>query len=86
MATHRGSTPERGRKKTAIARLVIQVQQIVEQSGNPQGFDASTWVAEWLEQPLPALGGGAPAEYMHSAAGRKVVTSLLSQTQSGAFA
>lgn len=66
--------------------LVDLVQRMVGESGNPVGFDASRWVEEWLEQPVPALGGVAPSKYMHSASGRKTVASLLAQTQSGAYA
>lgn len=66
--------------------LVDLLQGIVDESGNPVGFDASRWVEEWLEQPLPALGGKAPSKYMRSASGRKAVASLLTQAQSGAYA
>jgi len=39
------------------ARLIGQVQAMVEQSGNPEGFDAAHWLGAWLDEPLPALGG-----------------------------
>lgn len=67
-------------------RLVGQVKQMVEESGDARGFDASAWVGLWLEQPLPALGGKAPAEFMNSATGQELVAQLLAQTQSGAYA
>lgn len=69
-----------------MMRLVGQVEQMVAESGNPQGFDASTWVADWLEQPLSSLGGKTPASFMNTTTGQKLVSSLLSQAQSGAFA
>src|SRR5438093_2244211 len=47
-----------------IARLVGQVETIVRESGNREGFDAAKWVARWLDRPQPALGGRRPAELM----------------------
>lgn len=43
-----------------IARLVGQLLAIIEESGNPEGFDAPLWLSNWLREPLPALGGLQP--------------------------
>lgn len=72
--------------KNGFDYLVGLVQRMVDESGNPVGFDSAKWVAEWLVQPVPALGGEAPSSYMHSTSGRKIVASLLAQAQSGAYA
>jgi putative toxin-antitoxin system antitoxin component (TIGR02293 family) len=69
-----------------IARLVGQVDQIVRESGNLEGFDAAKWVATWLDQPQRALGGKRPAEMMDTADGRGIVTDLIARMQSGAYA
>jgi putative toxin-antitoxin system antitoxin component (TIGR02293 family) len=69
-----------------IARLVGQVQTLVEESGTPKGFEAAKWLAGWLDRPLPALGGKRPAEFMDTADGRALVSDLLAQQQSGAYA
>ncbi len=69
-----------------IARLVGQVDAIVRRSGNPDGFDAARWTASWLERPLPALGGRAPAELMDTIEGQKLVANLLARLESGAYA
>jgi putative toxin-antitoxin system antitoxin component (TIGR02293 family) len=69
-----------------MARLVGQVQAMVEESGDPEGFDAATWVAQWLEQPLPALGGRRPAELMDTPEGQSLVSNLVSRLQTGAYA
>ena len=69
-----------------IARLVGQAQSLVKESGGPVKFDAATWVAAWLERPLPALGGKPPAAFMDTADGRTLVADLLAQEQSGAYA
>lgn len=69
-----------------IVQLVSQVAQTVEESGSSEGFDAARWVAEWLDQPLAALGGRRPGELMDTAEGRSIVSKLVSQMQSAAYA
>lgn len=69
-----------------MARIIGQVQAMVEESGAPADFDAGPWVARWMETPIPALGGSKPSEYMDTAEGQGVVSQLLSQMQSGAYA
>ena len=69
-----------------VARLIGQVQSMVEQSGDPNDFDAKQWVGQWLEQPLPALNNRAPLEMLDTASGQELVSQLLMQVQSGAYA
>ena len=69
-----------------VATLIGMVQTMVEQSGDPTGFDAARWVSGWLTKPLPALAGETPASYMDTFEGQKLVAELLSMTQSGAYA
>lgn len=68
-----------------ILSLIGQVERIVKESGEPEGFDAGKWVAAWLERPQPALDGRRPAELMDSATGRQIVTDLVARIQSGAY-
>jgi len=69
-----------------IARLVGQVQRVVAESGESKGFDAAQWTAAWLARPNQALGGTAPGEFMDTADGRALVSGLIAQMQSGAYA
>jgi len=69
-----------------LCRLIGHVDEIVRESGNPAGFDASTWVAAWLLQPHPALGNKLPEEFMDTAEGRDILFTLIAQMQSGAYA
>jgi putative toxin-antitoxin system antitoxin component (TIGR02293 family) len=69
-----------------VETLIGMVQAMVEQSGDPAGFDAARWVSDWLSKPLPALAGATPASYMDTFEGQKLVAELLSMTQSGAYA
>ena len=69
-----------------VENLIAMVQTMVEESGDPTGFDAARWVSEWLTEPLPALGGETPASYMDTFEGQKLVANLLAMSQSGAYA
>lgn len=69
-----------------ITSLVGQVQKIVSESGSPDGFDAARWTADWLEEPNHALGGRTPGEFMDTSDGRALVSGLVAQMQSGAYA
>jgi putative toxin-antitoxin system antitoxin component (TIGR02293 family) len=69
-----------------IARLVGQVDSMVRESGNAEGFDAARWVAAWLDSPQPVLGGKRPAELMDTSDGRSIVSDLIARMQSGAYA
>lgn len=69
-----------------MARLVGQVEAMVQESGEPDEFNAAEWVAQWLEEPLAALGGQSPADLMDTAEGQAIVSNLLARMQSGAYA
>jgi putative toxin-antitoxin system antitoxin component (TIGR02293 family) len=68
-----------------IARLVGQAQSLVQESGEADEFDASRWVGDWLQRPLPALGGMTPGEFMDTVDGRALISDMLAQQQSAAF-
>jgi putative toxin-antitoxin system antitoxin component (TIGR02293 family) len=78
--------PDESERVMGIARLMGQAQSLVEESGGPVEFDAARWLAEWLDHPLPALAGRRPGEFMDTADGRALVSDLLAQQQSGAYA
>lgn len=71
---------------TRTARLIEQVELIVQESGNPEGFDAGMWVAQFIDAPHPALGGQRPADLMRTDEGSRMVSTLIAQMQSGAYA
>lgn len=68
-----------------MSQLIGQVETMVAQSGNPEGFDAAKWVAQWLESPLPALNGQRPADYLDTIEGQKLISNLLGTMQSGVY-
>lgn len=69
-----------------LARLIGQVQAAVDEAGASEGFNPAKWFGEWIAQPLPALGGRRPDELLDTADGRELVSRLLAQMQSGAYA
>jgi putative toxin-antitoxin system antitoxin component (TIGR02293 family) len=79
------STDE-GERVLGLAKLVGQVQAMVEDSGDPKGFDARAWTAHWLNTPLPALGGVRPVDLMDTMEGQGLVSETLARIQSGAYA
>ena len=72
-------------RERATGRLVRLVQTMVEESGNPVGFDAAQWTAAFLSRPMPALGGKAPNEFMGTEEGQALIENLISRMQTGAY-
>lgn len=69
-----------------FAKLVGQIDAIVAESGEPEGFDSSEWMARWLQDPLPSLGGKKPIDFLDTMEGQSIVSSMLARMQSGAYA
>lgn len=69
-----------------FAKLIGQVEAMVEESGAAGDFDAPAWVARWLEEPLPALGGQRPLDLLDTMEGQSLVSGALARVQSGAYA
>jgi putative toxin-antitoxin system antitoxin component (TIGR02293 family) len=77
---------EQGERLIGMAKLVGQVESIISESGNPDGFNAAKWVAQWLEKPSPALGGEKPSAYLDTVSGQEMISDLLAKIQTGAYA
>ena len=75
-----------GERLVGLLKLIGQVATIVEESGNPDGFDPATWFATWISAPAAVLGGRKPEEFLDTAEGRETLGRLLAQMQSGAYA
>jgi uncharacterized protein (DUF2384 family) len=78
--------PGQAERVVGMQRLISQVQAMIAESGNAEKFDAGRWLGKWIDQPLPALGGRRPAEYLGDSAGREWISQLLRQIQAGVFA
>lgn len=68
-----------------ITSLTTLVQRMVDESGNPQGFDAQVWLDHWLVSPIPALGQRLPLDVLKEPGGLELLHGLLLQVQSGTF-
>ena len=79
-------SPAEGERVLGVGRLLGQVQAMVQESGNPEGFDASAWLSAWMSTPVPALGGARPLDLMDTMTGQALVSQVLAQMQSAAYA
>lgn len=77
---------EESERVVGFAKLVGQLESLIEESGDPEGFDARAWIARWLTEPLPAFGGTRPADLMDTMEGQALVSAALARIQSGAYA
>jgi putative toxin-antitoxin system antitoxin component (TIGR02293 family) len=79
-------TSEESERVIGLARLVGQLEAMVEESGDGTDFDAHAWIARWLAEPLPAFGGARPLDLIDTMEGQGLVSSALAKLQSGAYA
>ncbi|HXT78183.1 MAG TPA: antitoxin Xre/MbcA/ParS toxin-binding domain-containing protein [Acetobacteraceae bacterium] len=79
-------SPAEGERVLGVGRLLGQLQTMVRESGNLEGFDASAWLSTWMSAPVPALGGARPLDLMDTMTGQALVSQMLAQMQSGAYA
>ncbi|MEZ2418602.1 antitoxin Xre/MbcA/ParS toxin-binding domain-containing protein [Luteibacter sp. RCC_6_2] len=82
----RSLATDESEKLLDVGLLIAQVEQMVGESGDPEGFDAAAWVGQWLQRPLPALGNRRPIELLDVSEGRATISNLLRQAQTGTFA
>lgn len=78
--------PAEAERVLGFGRLLGQVQAMVREGGNPDGFDASAWLSAWMSTPVPALGGARPLDLMDTMTGQALIAQVLAQMQSGAYA
>ncbi len=79
-------SPQESERIVGFAKLVGQLEAMVQDSGDPTNFDARAWMARWLTEPLPAFGGIRPADLMDTMEGQSLVSDALAKIQSGAYA
>ena len=79
-------SPDESERIIGFAKLVGQLEPMIQDSGDPTNFDARAWVARWLVEPLPAFGGARPVELMGTMEGQGLVSVVLAKAQSGAYA
>jgi putative toxin-antitoxin system antitoxin component (TIGR02293 family) len=77
---------EDGERVVGLAKLVGQLEAMIEDAGTSETFDAPSWMSRWLREPLPAIGGARPIDLLDTMEGQALVSRALSQIQSGAYA
>ena len=77
---------EDGERVVGLARLVGQVEAMVQEGGDSAGFDAALWLAQWLREPVAALGGERPIDLLDTMEGQALVSATLARMESGAYA
>lgn len=83
---HERLSPDHSERVVGLERLIGQVQAMVEDSDATADFSAGRWVGQWLDRPVPVLGGAKPADFMDTLQGQALVSRLLAQSQAGVFA
>ena len=78
-------SPDDSERLMGLQRLIGQAEAVVRDSGEAEGFDASSWLAGWLQQPQGALGGARPASYLDTADGREQLSRLIGAQSSGSY-
>ena len=68
-----------------IATLTALIQSLVDESGEPLGFDARAWLDQWLLELAPALGHRRPLDVLSEPGGLDLVRNFLQRAQSGAY-
>ncbi|WP_175017238.1 antitoxin Xre/MbcA/ParS toxin-binding domain-containing protein [Burkholderia aenigmatica] len=66
-------------------RLVNLVQKMVNESGDPEGFDTRKWLCTWLHEEVPSLGWKKPVTYLDTTDGEELVSKTLLSMQTGAY-
>ena len=79
-------SPEDGERVIGIAKLIGQLEAMLQDSGRPGAFDGPAWLSQWLREPVPSLGGSAPIGLLDTMEGQSLVSQALAQIQSGAYA
>lgn len=77
--------PDESERVLGLWAMIDQVQRMVDESGDPTGFDAADWLSRWLSEPVPALGGSKPLEWMDTMEGQRVVRAIIARMQTGAY-
>ena len=68
-----------------ITSLTALVQRMVNEAGEPTGFDARSWLDHWLIGTVPALGDRRPIDVLKEPGGLEVLRTLLLRARYSAF-
>lgn len=75
-----------GHRVMGFLRVAATLRRLLEESGDPvllKNFDLEGWVAQWMREPLPELGGKTPAEMLRNPEGQRAVEQVLERMRGG---
>lgn len=75
-----------GHRVMGFLRVAATLRRLLEESGDPdllKDFDLEAWVAQWMREQLPELGGKSPAEMLRNPEGQRAVEQVLERMRGG---
>ena len=75
-----------GHRVMGFLRVAATLRRLLKESGDPdllKDFDLEGWVAQWMREQLPELGGKTPAEMLRNPEGQRAVEQLLERMRGG---
>ena len=75
-----------GHRVMAFLRVAATLRRLLDESGDAEllkDFDLDAWVARWMRDRLPELGGKTPAEMLRNPEGQRTVEQVLERMRGG---
>ena len=75
-----------GHRVMGFLRVAATLRRLLKESGDPEllkDFDLEAWVAQWMREQLPELGGKTPAEMLRNPEGQRAVEQVLERMRGG---
>ena len=75
-----------GHRAMGFLRVAATLRRLLEESGDSEqlrNFDLEGWLARWMREGLPELGGKTPAEMLRNPEGQRAVEQLLERMRGG---
>ena len=75
-----------GHRVMGLLRLMATLRRLLEESGDREQlatFDLEAWLAQWMRERLPELGGKTPAEMLRNPEGQRAVEQVLERMRGG---
>lgn len=75
-----------GHRVMGYLRVVATLRRLLEESGDREQmatFDLEAWLAQWMRERLPELGGKTPAEMLRNPEGQRAVEQVLERMRGG---
>ena len=84
--THEPLPDVAGHRIMGFLRVAATLRRLLDESGDPaqlQDFDLNAWLAQWMREELPELGGKTPAEMLRNHEGLRAVEQVLERMRGG---